>query len=198
MPSPTSLETNTTGPRSSPSTPTSRRVSSAMSAPGHHQIGEPEREAIDQHDGVGRRHCGSTPARSSGSSTVVQRPPRRARCSSMRAAHLAVPGPARREIDRPALAPTIASAKRLLPDRAPPRTRVTLRRVGVSTVITHLRRFTPPGHLRAGRTIRAPPHPVNARLSPPATQAGKSPTRLRGMFGTSPPCRRRRNPEPPA
>src|SRR3954452_2689400 len=60
----------------------------------------------------------------------------------------------------------MASAKRLLPDRAPPRTKVTLRRVGVSTVITHLRRFIAAGHLRAGRTIRAPPHPVNARLFP--------------------------------
>ena len=67
----------------------------------HHQVGDPEGEAIDQHDGVGRRqrrqHSRQIQRFFDGGPAL----PAPGAVFIDAGRHLAVPGPARREIDRP-------------------------------------------------------------------------------------------------
>ena len=80
MPSPTSFDTNTTGPRRARESCDERiRLADRLPA-GTHEVREPEGETIDEHGCTGRQCAPRAVTRSSGTSTVAHRSPRRTRC----------------------------------------------------------------------------------------------------------------------
>ena len=91
-PIPTSLATSTTGPAASRNAAASAATSSSTFASGQHQIRQPQGQAVDQQRALRRApRRRSTAASLSGSSTVRQNGPRRARWAAMRAAISASP-----------------------------------------------------------------------------------------------------------
>ena len=126
MPRPTSLETSTRGARQPGSAAISALDLGLDVAVADHQVGQPQRQAVDQdgrpaaHRGRARRPDRAAPRR------CASRRRAAARCGRDPRRHLGVEGLGGRDIDRLEAARPAPGARhrRLLPERAPPRTRV--------------------------------------------------------------------------